>query len=64
MSAGRFLLVPTGELGRHNADRVVDGVRSAPGAGATTVLLDLSHVPFLDSTGITRLLLARRAARR
>ncbi|MGK5448628.1 STAS domain-containing protein [Streptomyces radiopugnans] len=63
MSDDRFLLVLAGELDHHNADRIVDGVRSALGAGATTVLLDLSHVSFLDSTGITRLLLADRAVR-
>lgn len=61
LGAGRFLLTVAGELDHHSADRVLDQVRSALDRGAATVLLDLSDVSFLDSSGITRLLLAHRA---
>ncbi|GAA2390950.1 hypothetical protein GCM10010420_13670 [Streptomyces glaucosporus] len=63
LSGGRLLLVLVGELDHHSADLVTGEVRSALEAGAAAVLLDLSGVSFIDSTGVTRLLLAHRTAR-
>ncbi|MDQ0584297.1 STAS domain-containing protein [Streptomyces rishiriensis] len=59
---GSFLLTVTGVLDHHTADRLTDALRPVLRAEAPTVLLDLSGVSFLDSTGLTRLLIASRAA--
>ncbi|MEV6618686.1 STAS domain-containing protein [Streptomyces sp. NPDC051051] len=60
---GSFLLTVNGALDHHTADRLTDALRPVLRAEAPTVLLDLSGVSFLDSTGLTRLLVSSRAAR-
>ncbi|MTE17783.1 anti-sigma factor antagonist [Streptomyces sp. TRM43335] len=63
LAVGRVLLTVTGEFDHHSAHRLTDTLRPALETGVTTVLLDLSGVSFLDSTGVTRLLRAHRDVR-
>lgn len=63
LDRGRILATLTGAFDHHNAHRLTEALQRALDAGAAVVLLDLSEVTFMDSTGVTRLLLARRSAR-
>ncbi|MFJ7150367.1 STAS domain-containing protein [Streptomyces sp. NPDC100445] len=58
---GGFAITVTGDLDRHTTTRLTDCLRSVPRTPAPTVLLDLSGVTFIDSTGLTCLLQAQRA---
>ncbi|SCE67444.1 STAS domain-containing protein [Micromonospora mirobrigensis] len=62
-AGGRVILSPAGELDRVAADHVERAFLDAVGRpGAREVLVDLTRVSFLDSTGIRVLLRAADAA--
>ncbi|MEV5169968.1 STAS domain-containing protein [Streptomyces flaveolus] len=63
-SAPRHLQVTvTGHLDLHTAHRLADTLQPLLGQDGHTVLVDLSGVTFLDSTGLTCLITAYRTAR-
>ena len=53
-------LAAVGELDAANAERVQPVIDAALAEGARTVLLDLSALTFLDSTGLRALLVAAK----
>jgi anti-sigma B factor antagonist len=64
LAADRRLVTVTGHLDLHTAHRLADALNPLLDSGHPTVLADLSGVTFLDSTGLTCLINAYRAARR
>jgi anti-anti-sigma factor len=56
----RAVLAVSGELDLATVDRLQTAVEAAIASGAAEVWVDLSHVGFMDSTGV-RLLLSARA---
>lgn len=52
----------TGEVDVHSAPRLREGVDAELGSASTGVVVDLSEVGFLDSTGLGALVTARTAA--
>ncbi|POX48562.1 STAS domain-containing protein [Streptomyces sp. Ru72] len=59
----RFLVTVTGHLDLHTAHHLADVLQPLLGHDGHTVLVDLSGVTFLDSTGLTCLITAYRTAR-
>jgi anti-sigma B factor antagonist len=64
LAADRRLVTVTGHLDLYTAHRLGDALNPLLDSGHHTVLADLSGVTFLDSTGLTCLINAYRAARR
>jgi anti-sigma B factor antagonist len=59
------LLAVSGEIDIASAPRLITGLNEALGECSSPVVVDLSHVDFMDSTGLALLLNAhRRLARR
>jgi anti-sigma B factor antagonist len=54
----------SGALDLAHAYRFDEALRRAENDGADPIVVDLSRIDFLDSTGISRLVAARRRARR
>lgn len=52
----------TGEVDVHSAPQLRDGLSAELDSGASTIVVDLSGVDFLDSTGLGALVAARTAA--
>jgi anti-sigma B factor antagonist len=52
-----------GELDLSNADRLRDALHGAMRSGATRVVVDLSGLGFIDSTGLRTLLRGQQASR-
>ncbi|MDN3266141.1 STAS domain-containing protein [Streptomyces sp. MA15] len=61
--AGHHLVTVRGALDLHTAHRLADVLRPLTLTDGHTVLLELSGVTFLDSTGLTCLIAAYRTAR-
>ncbi|MEU6595098.1 STAS domain-containing protein [Streptomyces sp. NPDC046881] len=59
----RSLVTVTGYLDRHTAHHLADALQPLLGRDGHTVLVDLSGVTFLDSTGLTCLITAYRTTR-
>jgi anti-sigma B factor antagonist len=59
-----LMLRASGELGRSTAERFEAELRQAIDADASTVVLDLSGVGFIDSTGLRVLISAMSHTRR
>lgn len=55
-----LVLAPAGELDSATSPQLATRIRAATDAGATDLLLDLTGVTFLDSTGLAVLLEAKR----
>ena len=58
------VVIPAGDLDLSTADRLADEVRDLRDAGFGLIVLDLSDVQFLDSSGLRLLLGLRRDAER
>ncbi|MGI5484665.1 STAS domain-containing protein [Streptomyces lavendofoliae] len=56
------LLTLSGSLDHHTSPHLTDHLDTLPPTALQTVLLDLSALSFIDSTGLTTLLQIRRAA--
>lgn len=52
----------TGEVDVHSAPQLRDGISTELASGASAVVVDLSSVDFMDSTGLGALVAARTAA--
>jgi anti-sigma B factor antagonist len=52
----------SGDVDVHSAPQLRDGLSAELGSGAPAVVVDLSRVDFLDSTGLGALVAARTAA--
>jgi anti-sigma B factor antagonist len=63
LDADRFLVTVVGALDLHTAPELGDALQRLLHVGAHTVLVDLSGVTFLDSTGLTCLIAAYRTTR-
>ena len=63
-SDGYELLTVEGELDIATAPRMISALNEALAAMARPLLVDLSHVVFMDSTGLALLMNARRRAQR
>jgi anti-sigma B factor antagonist len=63
LSADRHLVTARGDLDLHTAHRLADTLQPLLLTSGHSVLLDLSGVTFLDSTGLTCLITAYRTAR-
>lgn len=62
---GVEIVAVSGEIDIASAPRLITGLNDAVGAGETPVIVDLTEVGFMDSTGLALLLNAhRRLARR
>ncbi|MGW7256572.1 STAS domain-containing protein [Streptomyces sp. NPDC054834] len=61
--AGGFLLTVTGDLDHHTTTQLTDWLQTVLERPAPTVLVDLSRVALIDSSGLTCLLQADRAVR-
>ena len=61
---GETVVAPSGELDLASAPAVRDALAGALADGAGAVVVDLSRVTFLDSTGLAALLNAARRLRR
>ncbi|WP_430383231.1 STAS domain-containing protein [Streptomyces sp. P10-4] len=59
----RSLVAVTGSLDLHTAHHLADALQPLLGHDGHTLLVDLSGVTFLDSTGLTCLIAAYRTAR-
>ncbi|QTD98202.1 STAS domain-containing protein [Streptomyces cyanogenus] len=59
----RSLVTVTGHVDLHTAHHLADALQPLLGHDGRTVLVDLSGVTFLDSTGLTCLITAYRTAR-
>ena len=57
--AATTVLKVVGEIDPTNADDIANRVSDALGGGPTLVIMDLSDVTFMDSTGLSALLRAR-----
>ena len=60
---GAVRLSLTGELDLSTVQKVEDELRRVEGEGAETVVLDLSSLSFLDSTGLRTIVTADQRAR-
>ena len=58
--ADRYVIAPAGELERANVELLESAVRDAEATDAQRIVLDLSGLRFIDTTGL-RLLLAAQA---
>lgn len=58
---GHVRLVVEGEIDLATAALLTDAVERARDAGASDVELDLSHVRFIDSSGVGAIILGHRA---
>ncbi|MEV5357099.1 STAS domain-containing protein [Streptomyces sp. NPDC052693] len=63
LRADRFLVRVLGDLDLHTASRLADAVQPLLRSSRHSVLVDLSGVTFLDSTGLTCLIAAYRTTR-
>jgi anti-sigma B factor antagonist len=63
LDAGRHLVTVEGALDLHTASQLADVLQPLLLTGGQSVLVDLSGVAFLDSTGLTCLIAAYRTAR-
>ncbi|MFD7768999.1 STAS domain-containing protein [Streptomyces sp. NPDC059787] len=63
LGAGRHLVTVEGALDLHTASQLSDVLQPLLLTGGRRVLVDLSGVAFLDSTGLTCLIAAYRTAR-
>lgn len=54
------VVCPDGDVDLDNADQLATALRSAATESAGTVILDLTGVPFMDSSGLKVLLVALR----
>ncbi|MEW2286387.1 STAS domain-containing protein [Streptomyces sp. NPDC047841] len=63
LSARRHLVTVAGALDLHTAAHLADALRPLVLTGGHSVLVDLSGVGFLDSTGLTCLIAVYRTAR-
>ena len=61
---GAVHLTLTGELDLSTVDKVEDELRRVEEGGAGTVVLDLSSLSFLDSTGLRTIVTADQRARK
>ncbi len=61
---GAVRLSLTGELDLSTVQKVEDELRRVEGEGAETVVLDLSSLSFLDSTGLRTIVTADQRARK
>ncbi|MFI9546848.1 STAS domain-containing protein [Streptomyces sp. NPDC052016] len=59
-----YVITVAGDLDRHSRDRLDDSVRTVPAGRPATVLVELSGTVFMDSSGLTSLINAYRAALR
>ncbi|MCW3015765.1 MAG: metal transporter substrate-binding protein [Solirubrobacterales bacterium] len=57
-----FLITLSGDLDLSNAAKLERVLREAADSGATEIVVDLSHLQFIDSTGVQLLILADRGA--
>ncbi|MFD7703657.1 STAS domain-containing protein [Streptomyces caelestis] len=64
LGADRCLVTVEGALDLHTASRLADALQPLLLTGGQSVLVRLSGVDFLDSTGLTCLIAAYRTARR
>ncbi|HZN72769.1 MAG TPA: STAS domain-containing protein [Micromonosporaceae bacterium] len=62
VDAGTVTVTVSGEIDLANVDELADEIVSAVRGEATTVVVDLAGVTFIDSVGITALLKGRRLA--
>ncbi|GHA48017.1 MULTISPECIES: STAS domain-containing protein [Streptomyces] len=63
LSTGRHLVTVVGDLDLHTASHLADALQPLVLTGGHSVLVDLSDVTFLDSTGLTCLIAVYRTAR-
>ncbi|MFF5536371.1 STAS domain-containing protein [Streptomyces cinerochromogenes] len=63
LSTDRHLVTVVGDLDLHTASRLADALQPLVLTGGHSVLVDLSDVTFLDSTGLTCLIAVYRTAR-
>ncbi|POX60155.1 anti-sigma factor antagonist [Streptomyces sp. Ru62] len=63
LSTDRHLVTVVGDLDLHTASHLADALQPLVLTGGHRVLLDLSDVAFLDSTGLTCLIAVYRTAR-
>ncbi len=63
-SNGAAVLVVTGELDLGSAGMLDDALSSAAEASVKVVIIDMRELEFIDSTGISTLVRAHRAAER
>jgi anti-sigma B factor antagonist len=63
LDADRFLVTAAGALDLLTAPQLADALQPLLDTGGRTVLVDLSAVTFLDSTGLTCLIAAYRTTR-
>jgi len=59
----RLAIIPTGEFDMSTADKLDDAVRAAEATDAKRIIIDLTEVTFMDSTGLKVLLEAAARAR-
>ena len=59
----RLAIIPTGELDMSTAAKLEEAVRAAEATDAKRIVVDLSEVTFMDSTGLKLLLEASARAR-
>ncbi|MFE9626613.1 STAS domain-containing protein [Streptomyces sp. NPDC006527] len=59
-----YVITVAGDLDRHSRDRLDDSVRTVLAGRPATVLVELSGTRFMDSSGLTSLINAYRAALR
>lgn len=62
LSDGRHTLRLSGEIDVLAAPRLEEAIRRLPRDGQTAVVIDLSRVSFMDSSGLRTLLLAQKLA--
>ena len=63
LAPGVVCLHVEGEFDVHHVYEFDQELRALEDTGATTVVVDLREVPFVDSAGLSRLLAAQRRAR-
>ncbi|MFG3009571.1 STAS domain-containing protein [Streptomyces cinerochromogenes] len=63
LSTDRHLATVVGDLDLHTASRLADALQPLVLTGGHSLLVDLSDVTFLDSTGLTCLIAVYRTAR-
>jgi len=61
-TGGRTVLAVQGEVDLHSADRLADRLTAILDSGERSVVVDLSPLSFLDSTGLGALVTARNRA--
>jgi anti-sigma B factor antagonist len=58
------VIIVTGDLDAHTAPRLAAAIAEAPGGPEDPVVLDLSAVGFVDSSGLRSMIQARAGGRR